>query len=857
MADIQKDLENWLGAQPEWLQLATERYLSAGALSDTDVKDCVKTLKSSGVGRAVVPSRSYPTIAQPSHAQGPIRLVSIGSISGIENLGPREPLDFGNGDLCVIYGPNGSGKSSYTRLLKKMCGKPGAKELKPNVFKPAPSQRGCEIRYSVAGAVRATKWQANGPPLAELNTVDLFDSEEAVAYLSNETAVTYTPPAVAMLETLAAFCDRVKIALQNEQDLLVSTLPALPTEYASTKTGATWKQIASASPEKRRGLTSWDVEDEKELQRLSERLKVEDPAALAHVKRGAKSQIESLVLYVGKLADALVEENLTTIRALRQDAEAKRRSANESAKVTRGELDGIGTDTWRALWRAARDYSQDVYPRQQFPVTEEARCLLCHQHLDATAQARLNEFESFVQGKLETEAAEAKRTYEQALQQLPAVLSDSEIATRCQAAHMDDQELIHALRALNEEATKSRGVLMDGEPAETATALERPTTLLDTLRRLATTLENNAVEYEADAAGFDRVAATVARTELEARRWTSQQSVSIQLEGERLKEVEAYEKWKKLASSSSVSRKATELAEKAITEAYVERFNAELKKLGAAKVKVELCKSKTTKGKVLHKIRLKGTVSEHPAPDGILSEGERRIITLAAFLADVANKPYAAPFIFDDPISSLDHDFEWAVAVRLVELAKERQVLVLTHRLSLFGMLDEAAKTEGDSWKKEHLMQRFIESFNGVAGHPSIQEISSANTQVVNNILITNLNDAKRAGDASGGSSYRALAQSICCDFRKLIERTIEDDLLNQIVRRHRRGVQTNNRLPLLTRISAKDCAFFDSMMTKYSSFVHSHSTEAPVVIPEYDELLEDLNSLNTWRKEFKSRKKS
>ncbi len=854
MADIQKDLEKWLSIQPEWLQLAAERYLAAGALSDKDVEDCVRVLKSAGAGGYVTPSRSFPTVAPSSQAQGRLRLISIGSISGIENLGPRQPLDFGNGNLCVIYGQNGSGKSSYTRLLKRMCGKPRAKELKANVFHLPPPQRSCEIRYCLAGVERTTEWQANGQPLAELSTVDLFDSDEANAYLSNETAVTYIPPAVAFLETLATFCDRVKANLQNEQNRLVSALPAVPPEYASTKAGATWKNLAGASPETRQMLASWDTEEEKELEQLSERLKIQDPVALARVKRTAKSQVEQLVSHVAALVDALGDENLKALRALRHEAETKRRSANESAKVTRGELDGIGTDTWRALWRAACDYSQVAYPGQSFPVTEDARCVLCHQHLDATARARLNEFESFVQGKLETEAEEAARTYKQVLQQLPVVLSSSELATRCQAAGVGDQELMQQLTSFGEKAAKARRVLMDGESTETATAVELPEVLQDALRRLSISLERKAAEHEADATGFDRVAATAAKLELEARRWTSQQSASMQLEVERLKRVETYEKWKKLASSSGISRKSTELAEKAITEAYVGRFNAELTKLGATRVKVELFKAKTTKGKVLHKIRLKGAASDHVAPDGVLSDGERRIITLAAFLADVADKPYAAPFIFDDPISSLDHDFEWAVATRLAVLAKDRQVLVFTHRLSLFGAMEDAAKKVGDDWKKAHLAQRFIETFDGVAGQPAAKEAFSANTKNANDLLIERLKEAKKVGETSGAAAYRAIAQGICTDFRKLIERTVEDDLLNQIVRRHRRSIQTNNRLSELTRISADDCTFFDDLMTKYSCFEHSQSTETPVVIPEARELATDLEALRSWRVEYKKR---
>jgi ABC-type transport system involved in cytochrome bd biosynthesis fused ATPase/permease subunit len=76
----------------------------------------------------------------------------------------------------------------------------------------------------------------------------------------------------------------------------------------------------------------------------------------------------------------------------------------------------------------------------------------------------------------------------------------------------------------------------------------------------------------------------------------------------------------------------------------------------------------------------------------ILSEGEFRIVSLAAFLADTEGRGAKTPFIFDDPISSLDQVYEEATAQRLVMLSKTRQVIVFTHRLSLLGLLDKVRR---------------------------------------------------------------------------------------------------------------------------------------------------------------------
>ncbi len=122
---------------------------------------------------------------------------------------------------------------------------------------------------------------------------------------------------------------------------------------------------------------------------------------------------------------------------------------------------------------------------------------------------------------------------------------------------------------------------------------------------------------------------------------------------------------------------------------FVQRFNDELKSLGASGIKVKLVKSKVSKGKVLHTLQLDG--ADHSLSE-ILSEGESRIISIAAFVADVAGRNYPTPLVFDDPISSLDQDYEEAVVQRLCSIASERQIIIFTHRLSLMGMFQDYAK---------------------------------------------------------------------------------------------------------------------------------------------------------------------
>lgn len=858
MPNIEQEIRTWLHRQQDWLQEAVEKLLASGGLEDSDIQAITERLKTTS-GQKVTNHRTFEGIGTTSTSSTEVHLLEIGDICGIENLCPHSPLKFGTGNLAVIYGPNGSGKTGYVRILKRACGKPHATELKSNVFEFRPAKQQCQIRYSLAGSEQLTTWPANDTPIQDLRAVDIFDTDAATFYISQEKAISYTPPTVILFEALATVCDKVKTRLQFERDHLVKALPSLPSEYSTTATGKAYAVLRHDLGEQEiLRLTQWGQDHEEELEKLTERLNADDPAKLAHLKRKTKSQLVQLGVELKNAAFAVGPQQLETLRNSRREAHQKRKIATEAAAAQLGsaKLDGIGTDTWNELWKAARLYSQTAYPGLEFPVTDNgALCVLCHQELAQEAQNRLQEFEAFVQGVVETEAKSAEEAYSEALAKLPTKWDDEETVTKCEATGLTEEVWTEKIGVFWSKLGKTCNDLLNGETDAEAVAIEPPDELLIEIARRAESLEHDALQNDEDAKNFDRERAMKEKLDLEAQRWTAQQATAIHCEIARLKNVRKYEKWEKLANSRKISLEASRVAEKVITQAYVDRFNQELKMLGASRIKVELTKTQTKKGQALHGLRLKGVkLTTENAPEKILSDGERRVVSLAAFLADVAEKPHAAPFIFDDPISSLDQDFEWQVATRLAQLARSRQVLVFTHRLSLYGAMEDAVKKVGEEWKREHFQQRCIESFSGTAGHPADDAVWNVNTKTGNNILLTRLDEAKKAGKTGGAGAYRIQAQAICTDFRKLLERTVEDDLLNQIVRRHRRSVTTDNRLKPLVSINREDCKLIDDLMTKYSCYEHSQSQEAPIFLPDEPELREDLESLKAWRESFKKR---
>jgi len=252
---------------------------------------------------------------------------------------------------------------------------------------------------------------------------------------------------------------------------------------------------------------------------------------------------------------------------------------------------------------------------------------------------------------------------------------------------------------------------------------------------------------------------------------------------------------------------------------------------------------------VFHKLQLKNC-TRGVCTTEILSEGEFRIVSLATFLADIEGQAHIAPFVFDDPISSLDQGFEEATVDRLIGLSSSHQVIVFTHRLSLLALLEEAAKKAGiDS----HVVCLRSESWG--VGEPGETPISAKRPdRALKSIKNERLPKARKVLEEYGRTEYEALAKGICSDIRILIERLIENDLLADVVQRFRRAVHTQNKIHTLAKINADDCNLLDDYMTKYSKYEHSQPYETPVTIPDPDEIENDLKDILNWLDDFKDR---
>jgi ABC-type cobalamin/Fe3+-siderophores transport system ATPase subunit len=847
MPTPQQEVLAWLHTQKDWLQEAASKILTQNEISDTDIDNLIVLLKSTA-GQAVTATRTFPSLSTTA-TPTTLRLDTISEVKGIESLAPRNPLVFGTDNLTVIYGNNGSGKSGYTRILKKATGKANARELKPNVYiSPAPTDRSCKINYTLEGTATEIVWNTTNIAINDLLGVDIFDADNATIYLTKEKEASYTPPLVALFEDLVSVCKKVSAKLETEKSLLVKRLPTLPAQYEHTVKARLYNGLNYSHTEiLLASILVFTDTDKQSIIDVEERIKTEDPNDRAVKLRKFKAQLDGLITNIKTAYSKINEESCIEIFTLKSIALSKRQIAID-ANSSQGDLfklEGVGSETWKALWEAARKYStEEAYRGEAFPQIEDAKCVLCHQDLDNDALKRMQGFDDYVKSILESDAITAEKVFQDKINSLPPRPNIDIIKNLVELSDLTPEEWEVKLDAIWTELEAKINELktVDGSAEIVGLVSSSEITALEAISE---SYEALAKQYNEDALGFDRVAATNQLLELKVLEWTAQQRESILAEVVRLKSYKALDNLIHLTVTRGISNKSSELSESIITTEYVRRFNKELIALGANRIKVELVKTRIQNGVVKHQIKLKGSVSNTSLVD-VLSEGEQRIVSLAAFLADVIGRTESTPFIFDDPISSLDQDFEEKTIDRLISLSADRQVIVFTHRLSFLGIISDKAT----SILKVNIRQEPWGS--GEVGE--IPLFGKKPEKALKHLKESRLITAKNLYEQHGSEVYYPLAKAICSDFRILLERIVELYFLADVVQRHRRAVNTMGKIGNLVKIIQADCDVIDAFMGKYSVYEHSQSAQMPTTMPEPAELEADIDAILTWYEEFEGR---
>ena len=275
---------------------------------------------------------SFPATAFSQGDADTLRLCSISDVEGVNALAPKKPLEFGKGNLTIVYGNNGSGKSGYVRLLKHVCGARERGTLHRNVYKPDSTLQKACISFEQNGISKTHTWSGHGI-CDDLNSVDIFDTSFGKVFVSSEDEVSYEPPVLSFFSSLILACEKVATALDVEANRHQSKKPNIPADKKVTPEGI-WYEAISAK------TSTQDIDkhcvfgsaDETEIQTIQQRLAEQAPAEKAKQLRKQKQHIDTLVQDAQKYLNQLSNENYRRIIAATRGSRTSRRQRQKQRR---------------------------------------------------------------------------------------------------------------------------------------------------------------------------------------------------------------------------------------------------------------------------------------------------------------------------------------------------------------------------------------------------------------------------------------------------------------------------------------------------------------------------------------------
>jgi len=300
------------------------------------------------------------------------------------------------------------------------------------------------------------------------------------------------------------------------------------------------------------------------------------------------------------------------------------------------------------------------------------------------------------------------------------------------------------------------------------------------------------------------------------------------------------------ADTTGITTKSTALAKKLVTSALRDRFTKEVERLDVTQLRVELIQTTSQYGVPRFKVSL---IAKPSAEVGlILSEGEHTCIALAAFLSELATADDQSGIVFDDPVSSLDHDYRQKVAKRLAEESLNRQVIVFTHDIVFLTQLDEQVRLLSaapfyQSVGRGDNRSGFCYSDPPMKVRPVLDAVNG---------LEKRLKQVSQAYTTGHMEVWWREAKGIAGDLRDLWERAVEQ-ALSPVYSRFDYKVDTKN-LVKVTVLTGTDCTTMRAAFGRCSKLQHTEPTAAGTPPPAPQDLQKEIDELRNWMTSVQSR---
>lgn len=854
---IYQEILNWSQGRQAFVQDALRRIVTSSTLTQNDIDELVQLVKKDCGENSIIlnpiplDGTHIPTTNTTSGTYP--KLISLSKPINICALHSEGTLQFSNIGLTVVYGANGSGKSSYSRILKKLCWSrnPGV-TLKKNVFNPSASQQQVDFVVENNGTINSFTWTENSPSHPILNSFFVFDNDCGDIYINNENPTDYKPVGIDVLEKLISTFTRIQQTLDSSLVPLNTQKPILPENLTQTTTGQWYGTIENLHLSNLDSHFQFSQIEKDRKQELIYLTKTQNPLLEKTSLISQRARIQNHSQQFLQLEALFDEETIIEIRANRRTYE----SLNEAYQIATAELhnvntlEGFGTNPWRTLWEAAKNYAHDsnLSNGQTFPsLVSLEKCVLCQQTLDDAAQKRLTIFNQFVLDDVSTQLNSIEIIIQQKLNSyillvVPPIESFTELEQL-------DPNFRENYNQFFDSIVKHRKSIIE--------FLQNGGELNINIKTLTPSLtfiisQINTKIGQIDQLIKNRNAFDAELNELMAKEFLFNNKVTICQYFEEHKHKAWISRCLSQLTTTAISRKIGELMENQAVNlqhqefiSHLNFFNCDLAK------KVLISKTRTSQGNTYQRCGLNGITD---SINSILSEGEQKIVALSNFLAECTIDNRLNTIIFDDPVTSLDMDYSDLIATKIVQLSQNRQIIVFTHDLSFLRVLIDSHKTTTAS----ECTVIGIDNYNGISGvvTDEIPFLAKNVQERVDSIKrILREHDSLEIIDAHGRETKLDSARK---RFRMLIERSVEEVLSNKTYERFKRNIHLKKgNLSSYIVTEQIDIDFLLNLYSKYSVTEHDGATATIPLLPNKTEIEQDITNYITWKNSFKSKLKA
>ena len=827
-----KSLQDWILQKQYWEQYLWKVCVEKSVLDAADYDQVYRYfLEDAGIIEKTDRHKitSIGNISEIGVKTPKIVLEEIHSFDNINALPKDQQVAFSE-QLTVIYGENGSGKSGISRLFGNACFFRGKKDLLPNVKMQTASKPNAGFRLKLDAVSTLEYKYTLGDNIQDLHRFYVFDNSSSLVHLDSANSVNFIPAKLIIFDKVKIAIAEVEQKINRERTTRFKENPVKPLFLNDNDEIAIFfENLNVNTPDIAIDVNSkYDTQDELLLIEIKNQLLEKEKLDIPKVKAVLKNEIANL-----KNLKSVLQKLLRNINSEKQDGlNTLIQSTRDKRELTKKlgveifaheNFKSIGNDRWLQLITVAKE----LYDYEAQFMLDPSVCILCHQGLTEKPKALFESYWEFLKNT-------AKKEYETLMETIQKAVTWSEgqlstfpsFETTEIAINILEKENPNFLNKLKETFGAMKPVIehwISCLKELSKSDIMHPNISLKELDDFIAKKEKMEADLKDPADEITKLKREIAR--LNSKKTASRLRTKIN-------EYKAYLVWQSKIDKINFSTIKTSLTKKR-----TDSFNSDVA-IGYAKVFSNECKLLNgnfgiqiyTKGEAQNSFKgLKLSFAENYAPSRILSEGEQKVCSIADFLTEVTLDTNICGIVFDDPVTSLDHERKDLISERLVNESKKRQVIILTHDIVfLLSLQSHAKKNVVDC--KTHTIRKdgnepgFIESDSPWIALSMTQRVKYLKKELQRIGALYNKGDA---------AVYRREFKQWCLFLREAWERSIEETLFNGVVRRFEPSIQSQKLAKVKITDDHKKAVYVG--MTESSKWAHDQAAtlNAPPPSPE------------------------